>query len=164
MRADFESELSESCGCVGKFLPLAELHSLFQEKVLPCLPCQSPESSLRCDGGNTSSDFYRSSRVMHWEASCSFPVYYISSSRSGCCQVLNQNGLLVWLIYGWFCIPRLCYSDSQMESHVPQNLHSHPLHPISSYICEDICICSLGGLTLSLQEGLLSCGFCVGPA
>lgn len=31
MRADFESELSESCECVGKFLALAELHSLLQE-------------------------------------------------------------------------------------------------------------------------------------
>lgn len=82
----------------------------------------------------------------------------------GCCQVLNQNGLLVWLIYGWFCIPRLCYSDSQMESHLPQNLHSHHLHPISSYMCEDTCFCSLGGLTLSLQEELLSCVSCISPA
>lgn len=38
----------------------------------------------------------------------------------GCCQVLNKNGLLVWLIYGWFCIPRLSYSDSQVESHLPK--------------------------------------------
>lgn len=73
----------------------------------------------------------------------------------GCSQVLNENGLSVWLIYGCFCIPRFCYSDSQMESYLLLNLHSHPLHPISSYICEDTCICSLGGITLSLDKELL---------
>lgn len=76
----------------------------------------------------------------------------------GWCQVLNQNGLLVWLIYGWFCIPTLCYSDSQMEPHLPPELHSQPLHLISSYIYEDTCICSLGGLPLLLKKELLYFG------
>lgn len=82
----------------------------------------------------------------------------------GCCQVLNQNEILIWLIYSWFCIPRLCYYDSRIESHLPQNFHSHSLHPTSSPIYEDSCICSLGELTLSLWDKLLSCVFCVNPA
>lgn len=72
-------KLSESCGCAGKFLPLTDLHSFFQGKVPPCLPSQSPQSSLRCNGEDTHSDFYRAGRVMYWETPCSFPVYYISS-------------------------------------------------------------------------------------
>lgn len=79
---------------------------------------------------------------------------------AGCCQVLSQNELLIWLFYSWFCIPRLCYSDSQIEPHLPQNLHSHSLHPISSPIYEDTCICSLGELSHSLKDKLF---FCVDP-
>jgi len=80
--ADLESELSESCGCIGKFLPLAELHSLFHEKVLPCLPARYPEGSFKCDGEHINSNFYRASGMMHWEAPCIFPFHSISSSHS----------------------------------------------------------------------------------
>lgn len=67
-----------------EFLVLAELHSLFQKKVLPYLTSQSPVSSF--------------------------------------------------------------------EYHLLQNLHSHPLYPMSSYICGDICVCSLRRLALLLQR------------
>lgn len=72
----------KAVGVLGSFCPWLNCTASSRKRCCLAYPLSLQRVANRCDGENTSSVFYRASRVMHWEAPCRVPVCYISNIRS----------------------------------------------------------------------------------